>query len=119
MNPPKRPIGAFNWFVKDYIAAKSPDVRLVSCDNTAVYLNRYHMSFQKFGPAAMVEAGQKWREMSDIEKQVYMQDACVVLQLHDCTIIQPYREKATSDAVRYQQEISDFRVLHGIGSVVK
>lgn len=47
----------------------------------------------------MVEAGKKWREMPDIEKQ-------------------PYCEEAASDAVRYQQEISDFRVLHGIGSVV-
>jgi hypothetical protein len=78
LNPPKRAIGSFNWFVKDFIAAKTPD---------------------KFGPTAMVEAGKKWREMPNIEKQ-------------------PYREKAASDVARYQQEISDFRVLHGIGSVV-
>jgi hypothetical protein len=59
LNPPKRAIGSFNWFVKDFIAAKTPD---------------------KFGPTAMVEAGKKWREIPDIEKQACMQEPSDLLQ---------------------------------------
>ncbi|XP_062507004.1 high mobility group protein B4-like isoform X2 [Corticium candelabrum] len=50
-----------------------------------------------FGPTMMVEAAQKWREMTEIEKQ-------------------PYQDKAAAAVIRYREEMRDFQILHGINS---
>ncbi|XP_062507005.1 high mobility group protein B4-like isoform X3 [Corticium candelabrum] len=76
LNPPKKASGAFNWFVKDYA--------IISNSST-------------FGPTMMVEAAQKWREMTEIEKQ-------------------PYQDKAAAAVIRYREEMRDFQILHGINS---